>query len=517
MPAPLTARRTWRAYWLGATLAVLLQLPTAGILFGAGQPDGFFAAPGPADFLAALGVHVVFAAALSLGAWWTPEGETGRRVRRVAFLFVVAAAALSVKRAVLFALPPVVRDLPPVAWSGGIMGALVAGLVADVRTSGATSRAMARGLGYFALLPLLVIGSTAWTGLTRAVATPLAYGWTTDDGRAAPRRAVVMVFDELDQRELFDIKDSNLRAFRALRDRSLAFDYAIPAAWSTFPSLVGLLRGRAVDRVTPTAPLGAVAERGRDTVGPWENQWALPASAAMAGVPAAVVGWHLPYCRPIPREWRDCASFPMQPVGIPLGFHDGIAARMAGQVLSLLPRAGTMMHVAQDMLLSPVMLQAAGDSTLGLVLLHVPLPHPPVVAAPDGTRRLSWAGTSYRNNLARADRLLDSLVAAATRGALDARTLLIVTGDHGWRLAEATRGSRDGRVPLLVRVPGAAPRRQPKCRYVVRATHVVGAWLAGEPLLPATVDDFLAEPDSSRRRTTAPSCDTVLPVPRSGT
>jgi len=79
--------------------------------------------------------------------------------------------------------------------------------------------------------------------------------------------------------------------------------------------------------------------------------------------------------------------------------------------------------------------QIAQDPSIGLALLHLPIPHPPAIYdRSQGT--WSPAGpVGYLDNLALADRALGELRTCLDRAGLTAYTAILVSSDHGWRTA----------------------------------------------------------------------------------
>jgi arylsulfatase A-like enzyme len=107
------------------------------------------------------------------------------------------------------------------------------------------------------------------------------------------------------------------------------------------------------------------------------------------------------------------------------------------------------------------------DPGLGLVLVHLPVPHP--IGIYDRARHdFKTAGeSSYLDNLELADRALGELRLAMESAGLWDSSTVVVSGDHWWRAevwsrldsvtneeAEVMPATPDHRVPFLVKLAG---------------------------------------------------------------
>jgi hypothetical protein len=103
------------------------------------------------------------------------------------------------------------------------------------------------------------------------------------------------------------------------------------------------------------------------------------------------------------------------------------------------------------------------DPSLDLVLIHLPVPHPPAIYdAPSGELSTDPA-TGYGDSLILADRTLGELRRALEDAGLADRTVLLVTSDHPFRkafwkekLPVELRGldeDEDPRIPFLLKLP----------------------------------------------------------------
>jgi hypothetical protein len=89
-------------------------------------------------------------------------------------------------------------------------------------------------------------------------------------------------------------------------------------------------------------------------------------------------------------------------------------------------------------------LELAADRTAGLVLIHLPVPHPPAIYSRARGAFNAEDSASYLDSLALADRTLGELRAALEQSGLWDRTAVLVSADHGWR-TRLWRETRSGR------------------------------------------------------------------------
>jgi len=129
---------------------------------------------------------------------------------------------------------------------------------------------------------------------------------------------------------------------------------------------------------------------------------------------------------------------------------------MMEQLRSLWPWSGRSVYIElyQRMLDSSKVFIA--DTTLGLVLLHLPIPHlPPIYDRQTHRftlRKYSYDG--YLDNLALMDRALGDLRKSLEAAGLWQETALVLTSDHAFREAQHIDGRLDRRVPFLVKLTG---------------------------------------------------------------
>lgn len=122
-----------------------------------------------------------------------------------------------------------------------------------------------------------------------------------------------------------------------------------------------------------------------------------------------------------------------------------------------------------DRALAPAAARALAAPAAGpeLLWVHLQSPHLPYLRWPEGPDFGAAPADRYDGEIAEADRALGQIVAAAERHPLASETAFVVTADHGEELGDHG-GAAHGRygmfqeeihVPLLIALPGVAPRR----------------------------------------------------------
>jgi len=330
---------------------------------------------------------------------------------------------------------------------------------------------------------------------------------------AHPRpRVVWIIFDELDQKQAFIARDPSVQMpeFDRLRAESFYAENAYPPARATELSLPALLTGKLVSKATPLGSDELILEFGEDkTSKRFSRERNIFSAARAQGINAALTGWFHPYCR-ISGVAANLAHCHWQDGGILLGEirRDApMATSMLDELVDIptvtwelrrlpgFPVAGERERAEESrdyQELAPLGIRDAADSTLGLVVLHLPVPHPHGIY----DRRTGEFSTAeshgYLDNLALADRTLGEVRAAMEKSGAWNDSIVIVSADHWWRSdfwsthfgwAEDDRralGPVDHRIPFLVRF-GQARGKSYAPQFNTVLTHdLVLAILGGE-------------------------------------
>jgi hypothetical protein len=318
------------------------------------------------------------------------------------------------------------------------------------------------------------------------------------------RRVVWLVFEELDQRVVFEARppDLQLPEFDRLRRESLYADAARPPAGRAEISMPALITGRPVVAVSPVNPHDLELTFKSGETARWSAQPNVFSRARALGYDTAAIGWHLPYPRVLGRslgfaDWR------------PSDAHEQARGDTFGQAwrnqwASLAPPLNVRRLVAQRVEeLGDLAIRTAANDRFGLVLVHLPIPRPPGIYDPATERLTTWsfraAGEGYFDNLALADRTIAELRRVLKRARLDDRTWLIVSADRSWPGSQWYDGHVDSRVPFLVHPPDGDRSTHVDARLSTLATHDLvlailrgsirdadeaAAWLSRNPSAP---------------------------------
>lgn len=270
----------------------------------------------------------------------------------------------------------------------------------------------------------------------------------------APRRTVVIVFDEWDM-EISEREGLFTREpLRGLLTQSFSAEHALPAGPNTLESIPGMLFGQAFGEVDRGGAAALLSKSGQA----WRPDSAqLFSDLAARQLSHAVVGYYHDYCALITTA-RSCHAEPVQ-------FFQGWKA----QFQRVFKRNGEFdfpysvflrqWHATYARLHAQA-LQAVEDRANAVVWVHINVPHPPSAVAqhaPSDLRR------DYQINLALTAELIEAVRQRLV--AQGGESTLVLTSDHWLRerelwsaMYEQQRGpgsgsagkTADQRVPLLV-------------------------------------------------------------------
>ena len=282
---------------------------------------------------------------------------------------------------------------------------------------------------------------------------------------AAPK-VVWLVFDELDYRLAFvdrrqDVSTPNLNAFQ---QTAVSASQAYPPSNATSNSILTYLLG---EKVVKLRPAGSDDLNVRTAEHPESRRWKqLPnlfSEARQAGANGAIVGWYLPYGKLVGSDVVDCWWFDKSPRDAAIG--NSLPAMLLNQPRALLetsllsPFGQSLLTKQRVVLFDEFMAktrQLLDDSRVGLLLLHVPVPHTPYFYD-RRTGHNTLANSSidgYWDALALVDRILGDVKTELTASGAWDNSVIMIGSDHYYRTAMRVDGRMDTRVPFLVKMPG---------------------------------------------------------------
>lgn len=355
-------------------------------------------------------------------------------------------------------------------------------------------------------------------------------------------RVIWMVFDEMDQRLAFDVRPSDLPMpeLDRIRAESVVADHATPAADWTVIALPSLISGRIFSKAEMiNARTLHVTPEGTSEVLNWRDQPNIFKSARAIGVNAEIVGWHHPYCRVLGDQMPGCFAMPS---GHPtnallretLATEDGVWKTTQYLFVLQYENLRDLFRSDRNSVsenLKDLYLQrrqqkqyfelrdrayrAAVDPRVGMLLLHLPLPHP---YAFYNRRERSFnlnGPIDYFDNLALVDRTVGELRLALEQARLWDDTTLLITADHGIRpdaweghlgwtdqLERLTGGVHGKTVPFILKLAGRHESAQFSKQFTnVDSSRLVMAILKGEistaSQAVACLNDFATEKSST--------------------
>jgi hypothetical protein len=298
-------------------------------------------------------------------------------------------------------------------------------------------------------------------------------------------RVVWIIFDELSQAIAFGHRPAGLDLpnFDRLAGEAFSASAAIAPNDATELSLPSLTLGYRVAKAIPLGP-GSLFVRTKSRPGwfAWNSVPNVFDSARALGFNTAVAGWFHPYGRVLNRSLTRCFWVPewlrsgVEEGTVPQSLPAAIRERARLQAVSL-PLVGHLPglfpgdyqrreKIAKFYRLLGQAKFLACDPSMGLVLLHLPVPHPPAIYSRSAREITDQGPNGYLDSVALADVTLGALRRELEAGGLWDRTAILVSADHGWRTAlwrgnpewtaeeEAASHTDTSGVPFLLKLPG---------------------------------------------------------------
>ena len=314
--------------------------------------------------------------------------------------------------------------------------------------------------GAMILSPLLILSFARASWAVMRPQAPLAGGSISKTAPTSPR-VFVYVFDELDVSHGTDyLRQTPGSAIGGLLESSASASAAFSPGLNTRESMASFIIGRPVFRAVETDRGGLrIRETAAGPVSTLSASRTVFELMKQSGLRVGLVGWYLPYCRlRLAESLSRCATFTLLPDQLSAGsFVATMGAFIANrsfasrtlQAVSPIPQRAH--HRRLVSAYADSALAFAADTTLDVVVFHVPVPHAPWIQ-PHSGEGLS----GYQANVLRADSLLGATIRAAETADASERPAIILTADHTWREAGRAGSVVDPRVPLLIRFNSTA-------------------------------------------------------------
>jgi hypothetical protein len=303
--------------------------------------------------------------------------------------------------------------------------------------------------------------------------------------KAGHPRIVWIIFDELDQYLAFENrpKTVDLPQFDRLRTESVFASHVQSPGNSTLIAMPELITGRVYSQVEPANPdhLMVVEKDGGPQLD-WARQPNVFSAARAKGFNAAVVGWHHPYGRLLNENltycfWQPSLANNVEAYGEVPSTLDAMIDRVSDQLhaIPFLTRRGIIdpdrrfraRRIAKLKAMMEHATRTATDRSLGLVLLHLPVPHLPGLYDRTKDKLANEHSNDYLDNLELSDRTLGELRRAMEANGTWQETTLLVSSDHPFRVAtwqgsilrsdeveRATGGEDHPFIPFMLKLAG---------------------------------------------------------------
>ncbi len=296
-------------------------------------------------------------------------------------------------------------------------------------------------------------------------------------------RVIWLVFDEMDFGLSFPRRPAHLRVpeFDRLRSESLFATAADRPAADTEVAMPALITGRTVYHVEPQGTRRFLVSFSMQT--PPRDLGAVPnvfSDARAAHLNVGIVGWFFPYCRIFASDVSECHWESMYS-----GVTDNptLWTAIRSQLESLTLLESRMWQIERLHTIVAAAKSMADDPQLGLVLIHLPVPHGPQIFNRDSGQITPFAIHTdwFFDNLLLADRVLGEIRSAMERSGQWNSSMVVVTSDHSLRPQMMPHTNPTPLVPYMVKMPGQTTGTtfdQPFNALITR--DLIGAAIHGE-------------------------------------
>ena len=410
-----------------------------------------------------------------------------KRAGRAVVLFFSCFALYQLLRSVNNSIPERLEGWPITA----IKGIVVAFILYLFIRSANFGKRIIRNL-LIILLPLLVVLAVNAVSLYNSKAvTQLSPGRPAGmlPAVASHRRAIWIIFDEIDYRLSFAARPARIRLqeLDRLRAESLFADHVRSPNKSTLYAIPSLLLGRTISYdVRPQINGLLVKLAGARNWIDFASQPQIFRRARAAGFNTAAAGWHHPYCRLMGKDLSDCAwatrgpnslaaeeylrgqSFFIKAVHL-IKWQAHAVPFLVQPLHWIDPEPDEdLVHGRQNVAATRLVLENAKrmlrSPDLNFVFLHIPAPHPPGFWN-ISKQQFATSNSDYIDNLQLADKILGEIRQLLEQTGDWNRSLILVSSDHplqwGFRwngmnpeMQQASRFGWQPYIPFMLKMPG---------------------------------------------------------------
>ncbi len=271
-----------------------------------------------------------------------------------------------------------------------------------------------------------------------------------DRGDADLQRVMWIIFDELDQRVLFEDRPAgyDFTAFDSFRAQSIYAPRVIPPAGNTSIGMPTYLIGHRVVNITKSMNRLEVQIDGSHDFVAINDFDHLFAEASASGASTGIAGFYHPYCRLFGEFVDRCVGFH---IGVWHRSSENLPSTMRSLTRALVPGWQRGNYIRTFNGIRSAALEMAVNPDRDFVMVHVNVPHPPPIYDPESGELKIWGfGLSYADNVICADDMLGAIERESRKAGLWNETAVVVTSDHGWRSLGGE--SELGAIPLLIKM-----------------------------------------------------------------
>ncbi len=268
------------------------------------------------------------------------------------------------------------------------------------------------------------------------------------------QRLMWIIFDELDQRVLFDKRPAGYEfpGFDAFRKHSISASRVLPPGGTTQRAMPTYWIGQQVEvsRKASCNRIDLQVEGSEDFVSV-SNFDHIFGEAFRAGASTGIAGLFHPYCRLFGGFADHCQEFFL--AGHLDRRSNSLASSMKASARSLLPNWFQARAARTFESIRSLALEMAVDPEKDFVVVHTNVPHGPNVYDPSSDELKIWGPErSYPDNVLLADRMLSEIERESRKAGLWDKTAVVVLSDHGSRRIPGYE-SEPGAIPLMIKMP----------------------------------------------------------------
>jgi hypothetical protein len=381
-------------------------------------------------------------------------------------------------------------------------------------------RATRLGLAGFAFCALWIVPQLLHVTLVshpRRVLEPV----TAKTGGDSGQRVVWILFDELSYNLIFDHRPKNLAFpnFEQLHSTSFSFGNVAPIGTFTERIIPSVLSGRPIEQIRSNQDGGlSYLDQSQHRWMSYDPSDSLFGVARAGGWNPGVAGWYNPYCRIFRTVLTTCHWRPGIHVELPIETLGASGSKSALANAMVVPQmiATKILHPAQaeqderigrDILDYQSIARRASEliqnGQVRFAFIHMSVPHPPGIYD-RRTHAFSESG-NYLDNLVLADDTLGELIEEIERTPGAAKTTVIVSSDHSWRVPiwklgpdwtkeeeNVSQGRFDPRPVFLIHFPHQSSGSEVQAPISELAEHdIIQAMLGNRISTPQNLDSFL--------------------------